>query len=90
MDEDARAALRAAITSLPTRERQVVLLYYARDCSLAEIGAVLDVTPSRVCQVLSSARVKLRKAIGIDVDIDADYGNDMEVLLLDPVEKPHA
>lgn len=88
MDEDARVALRFAITSLPAKERQVVLLYYARDCTLAEIGAILEVTPSRVCQVLASARVKLRRAIGIDVDVD--YSVDMEVLLLDPQEKRHA
>ncbi len=67
---DARAALREAIARLPERERQVILLYYARDLSLAEIGAVLEVTPSRVCQILGDARTRLRKAIGRDLDLD--------------------
>ena len=61
---DAREALREALLRLPERDRQVVLLYYARDCSLAEIGAILDVSPSRVCQILTAARERLRKAIG--------------------------
>lgn len=88
LEEDARVALREAIMALPPRERQVVLLYYSRDCSLAEIGAVLDVTPSRVSQIMSSARVKLRRAIGIDVDVD--YSVDMEVLLTAPPETTRA
>lgn len=67
---DARAALRDAIGKLPERERQVILLYYGRDLSLAEVGAVLEVTPSRVCQILSDARNRLRKAIGREVDMD--------------------
>lgn len=67
---DARQALRDAIAKLPERDRQVILLYYARDLSLAEIGAVLEVTPSRVCQILSEARNRLRKAIGKDCDLE--------------------
>lgn len=67
---DARAALREAIAKLPERERQVILLYYARDLSLAEVGAVLDVTPSRVCQILTEGRNRLRKAIGRDLDLE--------------------
>lgn len=60
---EAQIALRRAIQGLPQRERQVVLLYYARDMNLAEIGEVLAVTPSRICQVLAAARGKLRTAL---------------------------
>jgi RNA polymerase sigma factor (sigma-70 family) len=67
---DARATLRQAIANLPERERHVILLYYARDLSLAEVGAVLEVTPSRVCQILTDARNRLRKALGRDLDVD--------------------
>jgi RNA polymerase sigma factor for flagellar operon FliA len=66
--EEARAALRQAIAALPERERQVVLLYYGRDLNLAEVGETLGVTPSRVCQVLSAARGKLRTALAAAVD----------------------
>ncbi len=62
-EAEARLALRHAIQALPERERQVILLYYARDMNLAEIGEVLSVTPSRVCQVLAAARGRLRAAL---------------------------
>ena len=61
--EEARIALRRAIQGLPERERQVVLLYYGRDMNLAEIGEVFSVSPSRICQVLTVARGKLRLAL---------------------------
>jgi DNA-directed RNA polymerase specialized sigma subunit len=52
-----------------------VLLYYARDCSLAEIGAILEVTPSRVSQILTEARTRLRKVIGaVEMDLFAVEG----------------
>ncbi len=63
---DARQLLRAAIARLSERERNVILLYYARDCSLAEVAAILEVTPSRISQILTSAREHLRKALGRD------------------------
>ncbi len=66
-----RDALRNAIAGLPERERQVVMLYYGRDMNLAEIGATLGVTPSRVCQVLSMARGKLKAALAQHVDGDS-------------------
>jgi RNA polymerase sigma factor FliA len=62
-EAEARIALRRAILALPERERQVILLYYARDMNLAEIGEVLAVTPSRICQVLAAARGRLRAAL---------------------------
>jgi RNA polymerase sigma factor for flagellar operon FliA len=72
---DARQALRDALTRLPERERMVIHLYYGRDCSLAEIGAILEVSPSRVCQVLSDARARLRKYIGpVDLELFAIEG----------------
>lgn len=70
LDLDVRRALRDAITRLPERDRQVVLLYYARDCSLAEIGAILEVTPSRVSQLLTAARERLKKALVREIDMD--------------------
>lgn len=69
--EESREALRAAIQALPERERQVVLLYYGRDLSLAEIGETFGVSPSRICQVLSVARGKLRAALAASIDHDA-------------------
>ncbi len=55
-----RDALAEAITSLPDRERTVMALYYQEEMNLREIGAVLGVTESRVCQIHGQALVRLR------------------------------
>jgi RNA polymerase sigma factor for flagellar operon FliA len=48
-----------AIDSLPDREKLVISLYYKEDMTLKEIGAVLGITESRVCQLHSKAVVRL-------------------------------
>jgi RNA polymerase sigma factor FliA len=67
--QEARVILRKAIEALPDRERKATLLYYGRDCSLAEIAVLFEVTPSRVCQLLACARGRLRTALMASVDI---------------------
>jgi RNA polymerase sigma factor FliA len=60
--EDAgfRDALAAAIEGLPERERLVLSLYYDDDMNLREIGEVLEVSESRVCQIHGQALVRVR------------------------------
>ena len=60
--EDAgfRDALSAAINVLPEREKLVLSLYYDEDMNLREIGEVLEVSESRVCQIHGQALVRLR------------------------------
>ncbi len=55
-----RDALAGAINGLPEREKMVLSLYYDEDMNLREIGAVLDVSESRVCQIHGQALVRLR------------------------------
>ena len=55
-----RAALAGAIRELPERERLVMSLYYDDELNLKEIGAVLKVTESRVCQLHGQALVRLK------------------------------
>jgi RNA polymerase sigma factor for flagellar operon FliA len=55
-----RDALAAAIDGLPERERMVLSLYYDQELNLREIGEVLEVTESRVCQIHWQALVRLR------------------------------
>lgn len=55
-----RRALAQAIDQLPERERQVMGLYYEESLNLREIGAVLGVTESRVCQIHAQAVARLR------------------------------
>ncbi len=59
-DAYARDRLAEAIDELPERERQVLALYYDEGLNLREIGAVLEVTESRVCQIRSQAMLRLR------------------------------
>ena len=55
-----RQALIDAITTLPEREQLVMSLYYEQELNLKEIGAVLGVTESRVCQIHGQAIIRLR------------------------------
>ncbi|MCC2655952.1 MAG: polymerase sigma factor FliA [Panacagrimonas sp.] len=59
-----QAELIRAIGSLPEREKLVMSLYYERELNLKEIGKVLDVSESRVCQIHGQALVRLRARLG--------------------------
>ncbi|MBS0373650.1 MAG: RNA polymerase sigma factor FliA [Proteobacteria bacterium] len=59
-EEDFRKELGTAIEGLPEREKLVLSLYYDDELNLREIGAVLDVSESRVCQIHGQALVRLR------------------------------
>lgn len=52
--------LSEAIASLPERERMIVALYYESELNLREIGNVLNVSESRISQLLSQAHIRLR------------------------------
>ena len=52
--------LARAISGLPEREQLVLSLYYEQEMNLKEIGAVLGVSESRVCQIHGQAVVRLR------------------------------
>ncbi|WP_036537264.1 RNA polymerase sigma factor FliA [Oceanobacter kriegii] len=53
-----------AIKELPEREQLVLALYYDEELNLKEIGAVLGVSESRVCQIHSQAAHRLRSRLG--------------------------
>lgn len=58
-----REALVGAIDALPEREKLMMALYYEEDLNLKEIGEVLGVTESRVCQLHSQAVARLRATV---------------------------
>lgn len=55
-----RKALAQAIADLPEREQMIMALYYDEELNLREIGQVLGVSESRVCQLHGHALVRLR------------------------------
>jgi RNA polymerase sigma factor for flagellar operon FliA len=55
--------LRTAITGLADREQLVLSLYYEREQTYREIGVVLDVSESRVCQILRAIHARLRNLL---------------------------
>ncbi len=62
-DVDFKSALVDAISSLPERERMVVSLYYDDELNLKEIGKVLGVSESRVCQINNQAMLRLKSRL---------------------------
>jgi RNA polymerase sigma factor for flagellar operon FliA len=59
-DQGLRDLLVQGIESLPEREKLMMALYYEQDLNLREIGEVMGVTESRVCQLHSQAVARLR------------------------------
>lgn len=60
IEGDFKSAMVEAIKTLPEREALVLSLYYDKELNLKEIGAVLDVSESRVSQILSQVTQRLR------------------------------
>ena len=69
-NEEMREILVEAVNRLSEREKKVVTFYYFAGLTLAEIGTVLGVTESRVCQIHTKAvlalKSKIAEAIGTD------------------------
>ena len=63
-------ACRAAIASLPPRERKVIGLYYYGEATMKQIGAEIGVNESRVSQLHARAIQRLRKALGADCSME--------------------
>lgn len=59
-------ALAESIESLPERDKTIVSLYYVEEMNLREIGAVLDISESRVSQVLSNTIKRLRQHLAVE------------------------
>ncbi len=62
-DQDLRRALVVAIEKLPEREKLMMGLYYEQELNLKEIGEVMGVTESRICQLHSQAISRLRAEV---------------------------
>jgi len=63
LSKDFKKALKQAIEALPEREKILMGLYYEQELNLKEIGAVMDVTESRVSQMHSQAVARIRATL---------------------------
>ena len=62
-DEHFREALIKSIDNLPERERMLMGMHYEQEMNLREIGEVMGVSESRVCQLHSQAVARLRSSL---------------------------
>jgi RNA polymerase sigma factor for flagellar operon FliA len=61
--KESKEALREAVDRMPERDRAVLTMYYYDGLTLTEIGRVLGVTESRVCQIHTKALRQLRSKL---------------------------
>jgi len=61
--EEIRYQLKRVIEELPEKEKLVVSLYYHDEMTMKEIGMILELTESRVCQLHTQAILRLRSAM---------------------------
>jgi len=62
--DEFQGAMAEAIAEMPEREKLVLSLYYNDELNLREIGAVLEVSESRVCQIHGQALLRLKSRLG--------------------------
>jgi RNA polymerase sigma factor for flagellar operon FliA len=63
---EAKDKFRRAFETLPRREREVAVLLYVKNLTLREIGEILGVSESRVCQIHSQLKRTLKAQLSAD------------------------
>ena len=66
---EAKERFREAFAQLPDREREVAVLLYVKNLTLREIGEVLGVSESRVCQIHSGLKRTLKELLAADASL---------------------
>ena len=66
---EAKAKFRRAFAALSEREREIAVLVYVKHLTLREIGEILGVSESRVCQIHGQLKHRLREALRRDADL---------------------
>ena len=66
MSTEAKHKFRRAFETLPKREREVAVLLYVKNLTLREIGEILGVSESRVCQIHSQLKRTLKAQLSED------------------------
>ncbi len=71
---EAKAKFRRAFDALPQREREVAVLLYVKNLTLREIGEVMGVSESRICQIHSQLKRTLKRQLADDAVLFAAIG----------------
>jgi RNA polymerase sigma factor FliA len=71
---DAKDKFRRAFETLPQREREVAVLLYVKNLTLREIGDILGVSESRVCQIHSQLKRTLKQQLSEDTQLFSVVG----------------
>lgn len=72
--QDAARRLREAISELDAREQTIAVLLYVEELTLREVGAVVNLSEGRVCQIHLELRGKLRGELGDEAaDLFGDH-----------------
>ena len=64
--DEAKGKFRRAFDQLPPREREVAVLLYVKNLTLREIGEVLEVSESRVSQIHSQLKRRIRERLDVE------------------------
>jgi RNA polymerase sigma factor FliA len=67
--DQAKTRFRAAFERLPRREREVAVMLYVKNLTLREIGEILGVSESRVCQIHGHLKKLLREQLSADASL---------------------
>lgn len=95
-ESDQKAQMLKAIQELPERERLILSLYYYEEMTLKEIGKVLNVSESRVCQLHARAMLNLKARLSSGEKLGSKRSRtanqssptDHHGIVLDPREEP--
>ncbi len=63
VEMDQKKVIARLIDELPEKEKMVLSLYYWEELTMKEVGAVLNLTESRVCQLHNQALLRLKAKI---------------------------
>lgn len=64
---DQKKEMARLIDELPEKEKMVLSLYYWEELTMKEVGAVLGLTESRVCQLHNQALIRLKNKMGKEI-----------------------
>jgi RNA polymerase sigma factor FliA len=67
VEMDQKKIMARVIDELPEKEKMVLSLYYWEELTMKEVGAVLGLTESRVCQLHNQALIRLKAKLGREI-----------------------